>query len=538
MKKVLALILVVLMALPLLVACNGNGDPAVTTVAGGNGTTAGNGGDKTPGDTTAGKQEGTTAGNNGTTDPSSGTTAGNPSGDTTVNNVPGGDTTAEALIPEGSYYDGFTFKVLSRVSDLPTGWGNYDIVYDPDSELVVAEIKDAINTRNEALYDTLGVDVEQIKGGFNEAQTALLNNTYEYDMVIVPIADAAKLAQTGRLLHTGELEYIDTTKPWYDQNAIKELAIKGKNYFFFSDITVVNLDATWLFYFNHSMVEKYGLDKPYDLLANDEWTVDKLLDMATAATEDPTSTDKTLDWGLAGHQDLIGSLYVGSGEKIATATDNGYELTMNNERLTKIIEKAIKIRPYWARYSISSATTSADNVLSATADNYSGLMSMYSQGNVLFMAEVLAASRDLTFTETELNIGILPCPMFDDTQDRYYTPVNNIAGITCVPANVDDRERTSIIIEFWAAESHNTLVPAYYDQAQKARFAKDKISEDVLDEIFAARTYDVGVAYGWGELYKQLTALMYDGGDSFASKYRIYGTIANSDIKKFVESFE
>ena len=492
MKKVLALVLALLMTLPLFVACQQpEGDDGDTT------TTAGNAG--------------------GTQAP-------------TV-------TDAVAEIPEDAYYEGTTFKVLSRVSDKPTGWGNYDIVYDEESELVVTEIKNAIKDRNDALYDKLGVDVQQIKGGYSEANLAIQNNKYEYDMVLVSIADAAKLAQTGRLLHTGELEYIDTSKPWYDQNAIEELAIKGKNYFFFSDITVVNLDATWLFYFNHAMVEKYNLENPYDLLANDEWTLDKLISMAEAATENPSGTDKTLDWGIAGHQDLIGSLYVGSGEKIAKATDTGYELTMNNDRLISLINEAIKIRPYWARYSISSYTKTADFVLNRTSDNYDGLMAMYSQGNVLFLAEVLAAARDLTNTEAELDVGILPCPMFDDTQTRYYTPVNSIAHITCIPSNVPDPEQTSVIVEFWAAESHKTLLPAYYDQAQKSRFSKDEISPDVLDEIFNARSYDVGIAYDWGNLYGRLTGLMFDGSTNFASTYTTYSKIANMAISKFVEDF-
>ena len=517
MKKVLALIIAVFMLLPLLAAC--------TVPTPGGGVTTAEGENQEP--------EGSKESNGGEqNDPENGgeNVGGENNSEVTTN--------AEAEIPEGAYYEDFVFKVLSRVSDQPTGWGNYDIVYDAESELVVTEIKNAIKDRNDALYNTLGVEVQQIKGGFDQAQTSLLNNNYDYDMILVQIADAAKLAQTGLLCSTDELSYINTEKPYYDQNAIDELSIKRKTYFFFSDITVVNLDATYLLYFNHDLIEKYALEKPYELLANDAWTFNKFLSMAEAATEDPSGTDKSLDWGVAGHQDLIGSIYVGSGEKIAKKTDDGYELTMNNERLTKIINEAIKIRPYWARYSISKFTTSADNVLSASADNYSGLMSFYSSGKVLFMGEGLAASRDLTYTEVELDIGILPCPMFDDTQDRYYTPVNNIAAITCIPATVDDKARTGVIIEYWASESHKTLLPAYYEQAQKSRFAKDEISPDVLDEIFDARTYDVGIAYSWGTLYDQLTALMYDGNTSFDSKYRIYGTMANSQIKTFVASFE
>ncbi len=502
MKKVLVLVLALLMVLPILVACTPTDGPTNTTT--------------TPG---------------GGNDPD------NPVVDNTTPPTVTTPANEKAPVLDGLFYEGTEFKVLSRVSDQPTSWGNYDIVYDSESELVVTEIKNAIKDRNDALYDKLGVDVVQVPGQFNEASIAVQSGKHEYDMLLLMIEDTSKLAQQGHLLATSELEHIDTSKAWYDQNALQELAIKGKNYFFFSDITVVNLDATWLFYFNHAMVDKYDLESPYDLLANDEWTLAKLLEMAEAATEDTSSTDKTKDWGLAGHQDLIGSLYVGSGEKIAKATDTGYDLTMNNDRIIEFIDEAIKIRPYWARYSISSMTTSADHVLDRGTDNYAGLMKMYSAGNVLFMAEVLAAARDLTNTETEIDVGILPCPMYEKEQGRYYTPVNDIAAITSLPATAPDAVRTSAIVEYWAYKSHSTLLPAYYEQAQKSRFSKDEISPDVLDEIFAARTYDVGIAYNWGSLYDRLTGLLFDGNTGFSGMYGRYEGVAKIKIQQFVKSF-
>ncbi len=458
--------------------------------------------------------------------------------DTTV--APSDDTTlppsVEAEIPEDADYTGTTFKVLSRVSYDSTGWGNYDIVYDEENEFIVNEIKNAVNTRNQALYDRLGVSVEQIKGTATDAQNKLLAGTYKYDMLLIQTADAARLAQQGLLLHTGELEYMDTSKPYYDQTALEQLAIKGKNYYFYSDITVTNFDATWVYYFNHDMIDKYGLEKPYELLESGDWTLDKLISMAETATADPSSTSKTDDWGIAGHQDLIGSIYVGSGETIAKVTDTGYELTMYNDRLAAIIEKAIQIRPYWARYSINSYTVSGDNVLSVSTDNYSGLMQFFSQGNVLFMAEVIAAGRyEIGNTGKDLDIGILPSPKFEKNQE-YYTPVRNIAAITCVPYNVPDTEKTSVIIEYWASESHKTLKPAYIEQLQFLRISKHSISRTVIDTIFAARTYDPGFVYSWGDLYPRLTASMYDGYTNFPSKYNMYKTKATAAIKEFVDN--
>ena len=507
MKKVLALVLALLMILPVVVACGGPSTPADTT-------------------------------------PSE-TTPNNPSEETTP--VGGG----EEEEPELSYtFDGelenydTEIKILSRVDENPTGWGNYDIVYNEESELVVTEIKNAIKKRNDQLEQNMGVTISQIDASnvYDTAYVGLFMGRDQYDILLPMIKDAGNLARQGYVLAMDELPNMNTEKGFYDQRAFEQLALNGRNYLFFSEITVVNLDATWLYYFNHELINEYKLENPYQLLSDYQWTIGKLVEMCTVATKDADGTpDKNDDWGIAGHDYIVTSLYHGTGEMIATPDDMGnISITMNTPRVLKFVEEANKIRDFWCRYQIrlSGVANDVNPYGFGPGDNYNQLMETFANGRVLFMGEVLASARDLTNLDQELNIGILPTPMLDTDQTEYYTPVNTIAACTVVPYTAEGRaDQLSNIIEYWAHLSHSTVYEAYYEQAQKSRFSKDDISPEVIDIIFDAVSYDIGAAFAWGNLATEITALVWDGSTDFASMYERCGGTAVDALDEFMDKF-
>ncbi len=516
MKKFLALAIALLMVMPLAVACTPDGDPSVTT--------------QTPG-----AEENPDNGETTTT------------GGSSLEGEPEESTTE--ILPELP-----DEKVNTKVTVLTRGgdWSAWDIVFDTsDSPMVVDTLNNSLKTRNDAILEKYGIEIQQIVAPGSVKGTAenkLLSNTHEYDIILPTIIEAGQLAQQGLLIPTQELEFVDTTKPWYDQRCLDELQINGKSYFFFSDITAVNLDAIWVYFFNHALIELYGLEDPYELVADYEWTFDKMLEMCAAATPKdadgvPTKSDY---WGIVGHDYVITSVYIGSGEKVATANANGeIALTMNNNsgRVVNIMSKLISLKPYWCRYALTSSKYSSDYGTPERygfepEDNYNELVGVFTSGHALFMGEVLSTLRTDHFVEAELAIGVLPTPMFDSTQgEEYYCAVNGVAPAMSIPYTTVDTRTISIVIEAWAAESHKTLLPAYYENCMTTRYAKDTITPDILDMIFDSRTYDLGIYYAWGELSNRFTALTYAGKTDFSSMYRRHRGAAQSQIERFTEDF-
>ena len=375
MKKILALVIALLMLLPAFVACADGGDTDTTTLAdGGNGEAT-------------------------------------PDGETTAGDAAVTDPYADAIeLPEDKLNT--KVKVLTRGGD----WVAWDIVYDTsETPMVVDTLNNAIKERNDTLYNTYGVEIEQIVAPGSvkaAAETKILSNTHEYDIILPTISEAGQLAQQGLLIPTDELEYMDTDQEWYDQRCLNDLSIKGKNYFFFSDITAVNLDAIWTFFFNHKLIKDYGLEDPYELVADYDWTFDKMLEMCeqvtpTRAEGTPTKTD---GWGIVGHDYIITSIYIGSGERVATTNANGdITLTMNNDggRVVNIMEKLISLKEYWCRYALtsnkySSAYGKPVRYGFEPSDNYQELIGVFTGGHSLFLGEVLSTLREDKFVGSAL----------------------------------------------------------------------------------------------------------------------------------------
>ena len=524
MKRILVLLLAVMMVLPLFVACNSG---------------AGNTNDTTDPNVTTEKPEVTTDPTiTDDTDPSGsvepGTTA------PPVTTLPTGDGTSDVPVEKFNY----EVTTLSHRG----AWESYDIVGYEAVNLEArknANIAAAIKNRNDKMEENYGVTFHNVQ----ESDLILpirkdeMTNKHQYDIILPNLSEAGELAQRGLLIPIQELEYCETDQAWYNQRALHDLAINGLNFFFFSDITVVDLDAIWVYFFNYDVLEKYQLELPYKLLADGDWTLDTMLEMCEIVTDkDAATMTKENYWGLAGHDFNVTAFYVGSGEKIAVADNSGkISLTMNSSRVTDVITASLKFRPYWIRYPLYSSKYSGDYPGAADrfgfvdGDNYPQIVECFTTGHTLFMGEVLSTLAELS--NHDIQSGVLPVPKLNKEQTEYYSTTTNSATAMAVPVTTKDTRRISIIIEAWAYESSKTLLPTYKENCMKGVFSQDLVTPEVLDEIFASASYDMGIYYNWGQLAARYRALVYSGSSDFTSLYRGFSGTAEEDIKAFVKKY-
>ena len=222
-------------------------------------------------------------------------------------------------------------------------------------------------------------------------------------------------------------------------------------------------------------------------------------------------------------------------------SDGSIELTMDTDNAIAVLNKLISLRPYWCRYQLglSSFTEYGDNASYGfvPGDNYPELVSVFTSGKALFMGETLGALRD-PLSNYDMKVGILPSPMLSESQKAYYSAVNGIAPATCVPITNTDIVRTAIIIEAWAYESNQILLPVYYDTCMQSRYAKDAVTPEVLDMLLASRSYDLGIYYSWGYLADRYAAMIYNGQNEFSSMYGSWGPVAQTNLEIFISYFE
>ena len=138
----------------------------------------------------------------------------------------------------------------------------------------------------------------------------------------------------------------------------------------------------------------------------------------------------------------------------------------------------------------------------------------------------------------ESDFGVLPCPLYDDTQDNY---VSNIgawsATCICIPTSTvgDDVKLAGLVIEALSAACKEKLNPVYYEQTLQYQISRDDDSMRMLDIIFEGRVYDYGILFQWGTINTFMNDIAFSGTNNFTSKYdSIEGSI-KSAIENTIE---
>lgn len=121
-------------------------------------------------------------------------------------------------------------------------------------------------------------------------------------------------------------------------------------------------------FFNKTIFERDGLENPYDLVKNDQWTWDKLVEIATKATKD-TNGDGTPDqWGLTGRFVNKDVMYSFGGEMLTQDADGNFKFAMNDPKaiagLTYLQD--LNKKPIWAN----------------VGGDWDGSMKAFAQGNI------------------------------------------------------------------------------------------------------------------------------------------------------------
>ena len=202
-------------------------------------------------------------------------------------------------------------------------------------------VEQAIYRRNQVMKETWGVDIKNeditrfgsaggTGDGYTKIYTDYMAGDANYDAAMIGTYDVATLAYSGYIHDLGDIPHIDLTKSWWDQKANKDLSIRGRMFYTTGDISVVDNMVTHALLFNKDMIESYGLDNPYDLVADDNWNLETFGALVKQVGQDLDNNgvyDENDLYGLLTWNDPMTAILAAAGEKIATINDRG-ELTL------------------------------------------------------------------------------------------------------------------------------------------------------------------------------------------------------------------
>ena len=433
---------------------------------------------------------------------------------------------AESLeLPSGLDYGGYTFRILSRPGI------RVNEVFSENTDDVLS---DAVYKRNLAVSDLLNVTFKVYESSCDwesDALKPILAGDDEYDAVATHARYAFEYGYNNAALDWNNVENIDLTKSWWNQDAAKNLTIAGRLFQMDGAISYATIQSSCCVVFNKELLDNYQIDYPYELVEQGKWTFDRFYEMAGQFAQDLNN-----DGAMKFEDDQFGYMthpYVGpvqvlssAGCRIVTVDNDGYpQLTLYSDRTVSVFDKYMGMLKENFTY-----------VVNDSEDRGKAL----GEGRAAFIdVSIGALSGALRATETDF--GVIPWPKWDETVDKYYANVDAGHSMWIIPTTVQDVPRTGAVLEAMAYYGKKFIIPAYYDVTLQNKYLRDEKSIDMLDYIYEGAVYDLAYynsSYIGGNLANPGYNLALDPNLTFSAFYAKNESATKKLIEKSMETYQ
>lgn len=445
----------------------------------------------------------------------------------------------EKLSVSDKKYNSFEFEILLS-GNLNNSKTANDFGGTVESEEILEAAKYKRKVMVEQLYDIKIVDINKIKynsatgagPGYQAFFQSYMSSSFDYSIGMLGTYDVGVLAYSGFLTKLSELPHVNLEYSWWDQTANEQLTVKDKLFYTTGDIGILDNIVTHCVMFNKDMIKDKKLENPYEMVRNNTWTLDNFISFVKLVGNDldgNTVMNEKDEYGLLTWNDSMYSMLGSAQIKICSVNSNGdLELTINNEKTFSLLSKYIALvadKDHVYNYQVL-PSGQWDTVRVAMFDNNQALFSYTSFNTVP------------KHRNSNTDFGILPFPKLDENQENYTGTSGMFSNMFfCVPYFVEDMDRTGAISEALAYYGKEVLTPAYYEYSLKGSYIRDDDSAEMLDILFANRSYDLGIIYKVGGISAALVGMVTSRTDTFASVYASLETKANTELAVYNERF-
>ncbi len=339
------------------------------------------------------------------------------------------------------------------------------------------------------------------------------------------ISGVASYATSGTLYAFDKLPHVDLTADWWNREQMDALRL-GKHYFYgVSDYIIPTPSAI---FFNKQIIEDTGLENPYDLVHANQWTMDKMEEMARSYSRDVNNDgiwDEDDVYGIGGNPFL--NIWGACDQFLVTHNEEDkLEMAINTE-------KAADLLTMMARWS-------SDHVWHYPSTGEEKDLLYLDSEQVLFCAYGLTGSKRLR--ESDVDYGIVPFPKYNAEQEHYRAL--DWGGFMAVPVTIRDPELVGATIELLSFESGNTVVPVFYDKVLDGQLAQDPVAPEMIDIVYNSICYDPGMNYLGlsGSMFKIFYLPWFDAAlerkANFSSVYAEHGANAQKQIDDLYAALE
>lgn len=382
-------------------------------------------------------------------------------------------------------YSGKTLTILSRDELSKT---DFELEAEDGASTVLGEMVAERNSVIEAdygvslnmLYATDYIEVGEI------VEQQFMGGLDEYDVAIGHKYSFTSCAAKGYLADLNQISSLDLSGEWWDQGAVKNLALRGKLFLATGDILPTSLMASSCFVFNKNMMANLGKELPYDLVRSGDWTLDAFNELTADVTADLTGEgnleyDEDRFGFTTWMMDVPFSTFYGAGGMFVKIDENGEPtLDYENEDIVNRYEKIYR----------AIIEQQAHFVTDPTAELYPTSYECFSSGHALFYDGTLAKVKNFLSDMTQ-DYGIVPVPKYDSLQENYQAFVNGAAGFVMIIGTEPDQEFVGTMLEAMARYNYENISSNLYNVIVKSQNVRDQESGEMIEYIIYYRVYDL-----------------------------------------------
>ena len=429
-------------------------------------------------------------------------------------------------------YDNKDFVVLCEGGPGSLWANNEDFFLEEDSD---DGVKSAIYQRVQIMKEDYGINIVPhiSTSTTSDLHTSIQSGDNAYNAVFALQSEITTSAANGDLMDLFEAENLDLSKHYWDQNVPELLSISNQLFFTTGDILTMEELASWVLTFNKKMVKMNDLPDLYQLVRDNEWTIDKFNELLLNISVDNGDSiwDHTDTYALATHNDNAFGLFYSCGLRFVTKNSDDIPV-INSEEMPKILKVAEKTVDIQER---ENKTINAHDWISVNPLAHEITIEAFQEDRALFFAETLDAVIKLRDMDTDF--GIIPLPKYDKQQENYITFVNPAGSLVGLPKSEQTRDGgyfASYALEAMAYLGYKHITPQFIEKAIMGKSTRDDESVDMLRIIFANRTYDLGIICGFGDIASDYSTLINSGKTTINSAFNRKIKKATQEINDFV----
>ena len=290
-------------------------------------------------------------------------------------------------------------------------------------------------------------------------------------------------------------DMIDLTADRWDQKVNNGVTWNGVLFGLTGDLGYTKLQGAMATYFNIGLLDEVGYsDKAlYDMVDDGEWTFEAFEAIVKDFYIDSDYDNKKSGGDSFGFVATSGNAHDIWMEQFGIAITRANPETNKLEPILKTDENITIIQNLWSFYHENPGVFSNNGYQAYGPED-----KFFSEGRAAMVTTRLSYAAQFAADLGTEAFGILPGPKRNEDQPDYYTKLFNEFAIWGVSKNIVDADIDFIahITDALCAESSQTVYPTFYDILLKQRYSKDPDTARMVDIIMKTVNIDCTFMFG------------------------------------------